>query len=354
MWLNVREYLTREAGTIRVRIGLGSVLVAIGFILTIAGIWGCGRMPPAEPWQPTAADSAGIDSVVKAYKQLLKLDFPELGFQFLKWTVPDTILKKAISDNPFRQKYRCDSLQHIFSAESLQFFKFSFVATLDTAEQETTATVTVVETIPGILRLHAFQYTRFLRDSIIITPGETLRLKFYDSVFTDTSMIVEKPMQGVVNGGCVLRKEDGEWRFWKWDGGQRFSAPTPEDAPYLLAADIKDGVKTTRYYLRPDTTQFGVQRFYGTGELLSYKAGDSLWVTPVNVLTTDPNHFYFFFFKGIRYPMGDTNKIRFGLPDTGVQRLFIEKIPYEVFYDAGGELNAAGWGIPIYIQGGGQ
>lgn len=346
MWISVRKALPK--------IGRDSALVVIGFVLTIAGIWGCGRIPPAGFWEPTAADSAAIDTVVMANKKLLQVDFQESGFQFLKWTVPDTVLRKAISDNPFKQRYRCDSIQHIFFPESLRFFQYSFIATLDTAEQETTATVTVVETIPGVIRLHAGKYTRFLRDSIIITPGETLELKFYDSVFTDTSMIVEKAMQGVVTGGCVLRKEDGKWRLWKLSGGQRFYAPTPDDAPYLLAVDIKNGVVTTRFFLRPDTTQFGVQRFFGMDELLSYKPGDSLWVTPVNVLTTDPNHFYFFFYNGIRHPMGDTNKIRFASSDTGVQRVYVEKIPYEVLYDAGGKLNAAGWGIPIYVKGGGQ
>ncbi len=331
-----------------------SLVVGIGFLLAVVLIWGCGRMPSSGFWEPAAADSAGIDTVVKANKELLMLDFAESGFQFLKWVVPETIIKKALRDNPFRQRFQCDSLQHIFSVSGRQF-TYSFVAIVDTAGKETTATVTIIESIPGTLRLHALKYTRFLFDSTIITPSETLRLKYYDSVFTDTSMIVEKPITSVVTGGCVLRKENGDWKLWKIAGGQRFFAPNPEDAPSLYAVDINNGDTTIRYLLWPDTTQFGVKRLYGhPEELLKANSGESLWVNPVHFYTTDANFFYFYIFKGRRYLMGDTAKIRFGLPDTGFQRLYAVKVPYEVLYDAGGELNAAAWGIPIYVKGGKQ
>ncbi|MGQ9707366.1 MAG: hypothetical protein ACUVUR_00625 [bacterium] len=328
----------------------GSLLAAAGGVLAGLIAFGCGRMPPAEIWQPSATDSAAIDAVVNANKQLLKVDFNEAGFQHLEWVVPDSVINKAIKDNPFKQRYICDSMQHFFFAESSKW-DYRFVATADSALQETTATVTAVETIPGILRLHAARYTRFLQDSIIITPSETIRLKFYDTLFTDTSMVVEKPLLGVVTSGCVLRKENGEWRFWKLAGAQRFYAPNPEDAPYLAAVYMTNGSRVDTFSLRPDTLHYGVQRFYDYPDgLLSYNAGDSLWVTALLTAVLDASNFIFF--QGNRYRLATANKMV--LNQTGVQRLYIEQIPYAVLYDAGGELNATVWGIPINVKGGGQ
>jgi hypothetical protein len=328
----------------------GSIVVAAGLVLALLAVAGCGRMPPPEIWQPNAADTAAIDAAVQANKQLLKVDFAEAGFQYLEWVVPDSVIRKAIKDNPFKQRYICDSMQHFFFAESSKW-DYKFVATADSALQETTATVTVVETIPGLLRLHAAKYTRYLQDSIIITPAETIRLKFYDSLFTDTSMVVEKPLLGVVTGGCVLRKEDGQWRFWKLAGAQRFYAPNPEDAPYLAAVYLTNGTRVDTFSLRPDTLHYGAQRFYDYPDgLLSYNAGDSLWVSALLTAVVDASNFIFF--GGNRYRLSTANKIIF--TQTGVQRFYVEQIPYAVLYDAGGKLNATVWGIPINVKGGGQ
>ncbi len=328
----------------------GSLVVATGALLAVLLLFGCGRMPPPEIWQPNAADSAAIDAVVKANQQLLKVDFNEAGFQYLEWVVPDSVIRKAIKDNPFKQRYISDSMQHFFDAE-LSKWNYRFWAKADTLLKETTATVTVVETIPGLLRLHAIKYTRFLKDSIIITPSETIRLKFYDTLFTDTSMVIEKPLLGVVTGGCVLRKENGEWRFWKLAGGQRFYAPNPEDAPYFITVYMTNGIRSDTFLLRPDTLHYGIQRFYEYPDgLLSYGVGDSLWVTGLLTAATEASNFIFF--GGNRYRLAAANRIKFTQP--GVQRLYVEQIPYGVLYDAGGELNATVWGIPINVKGGGQ
>lgn len=326
------------------------VLVATGLMMVILGSFGCGRMPPAEFWKPDAADSAAIRSVVQANKPLLEMRFTEDNFQYLEWLISDSIVRKAIKDNPFKQRYKCDSLRHIFFADSIKF-NFSFIAVVDTAGQETTATVTVVESIPGSLQLHAVKYTRFVKESLIVTPSETIRLPYHDTVFTDTSMVVEKPLYGVALGGCVLRKESGEWKLWKLAGGQRFYAPNPDDAPYLVSVYLTNGVREDTITLRPDTLHFGMQRLYEYPDgLLSYHLGDSVWVRALLTAATDANNFVFF--NGKRYRMAVTNKI--ALPQTGVHQLYVEQIPYPVFYDAGGELNAVVWGIPINIKGGGE
>ncbi len=326
-------------------------LFGVGLLLTVVAFTGCGRMPPPEHWQPSAQDSTAIDSIVLANKDLLTVNFAEAEMQYLEWVVPDTILKKAIKDNPFKQRYICDSARHIL-VDSLRKWHYRFVATVDTGVGDTTATVFVTETIPGKLVMHARGYTRYLRDSIIITPSDTIRLPFYDTIWTDTSLIVEKPINAIAYDGCVLRKEQGTWRFWKLAGGQRFYAPTFEDAPFLLNVYLTNGVRSDTFTWRPDTLHFGTQRFYDYPDgLLTYQENDSLWITSFyNPTGTD--FFNFFHFQGIRYRVIATNRIRLTQP--GVHRLYVEQMPYGVFYDSGGELNATIWGIPIYVKGGGQ
>ncbi len=320
-------------------------LAAVGVLL-----FGCGRMPPEEFWTPSAADSAAIKEALLAHKELLSCRFSEGGFQFLEWTVPDSVIRKAIKDNPFKQRYKCDSMWHEFLTDSIKF-RFSFVAILDTARQETTATVNVVETIPGFLCLNAVQFTRFVKESIIVTPSETIRLPYYDTLFSPCTLVVKKPFTAVAYDGCVLRKENGEWRFWKLAGGQRFYSPNPTDAPYLVSVYLTNGLRDDTIALRPDTLHFGMQRLYDYPDgLLSYNVGDSVWVRGLLTAATAADNFVFF--DGRRYRMASTNKI--GFTRTGVQRLFVEQIPYEVLFEAGGELNAVVWGIPVNIKGGGQ
>ncbi len=321
------------------------VAIATGIFI----LFGCGRMPPEEFWTPDAADSAAIKEVLLAHKDMLQCRFNESGFQYLEWVVPDSVIKKAIRDNPFKQRYKCDSMWHEFLTDSIRF-NFSFVAIVDTAGQETTATVTVVETIPGFLWLNAVQFTRYIKDSLIVTPSETIRLPYYDTVFSSCTLVVKKPFTAVAYDGCVLRKENGEWRFWKLAGGQRFYSPNPTDAPYLVSVYLTNGVRDDTIALRPDTLHFGMQRLYEYPDgLLSYNAGDSVWVRGRLTAATSASDFVFF--SGQRYRR-ETAKIKF--PRTGVQRLFVEQIPYEVLFEAGGELNAVVWGIPVNIKGGGQ
>lgn len=321
-----------------------------GFLLFTIAITGCGRMPPPPIWQPSAADSAAIAAVLQENRDLLTINFNEPSFQYFDWLISDSILRKAIRDNAFKQRYICDSMQHWFN-DSTRKWAYKFIAVADTVKKETTATVTVVETIPGLLRLHARKYTRYLRDSIIITPSETIRLKFHDTLFTDTSMIVEKPINAVVINGCVLRKENGQWRFWKIAGGPRFYAPNPEDAPYFIQAYLTNGVRVDTFFLRPDTLHYGCQRFYEYPDgLLSYNLNDSLWVTGLLTAVTDAQNFLFY--NRTRYRLWSGSRLRLTQP--GVQWIYIEQIPFPVLYDAGGELTATIWGIPINVKGGGQ
>ncbi|MEO0079785.1 MAG: hypothetical protein ABIK44_03810, partial [candidate division WOR-3 bacterium] len=165
----------------------------------------------------------------------------------------------------------------------------------------------------------------------------------------------------VVTGGCALRKESGAWRLWKLSGGLRFSAPTPEDAPYLAALYITNGTRVDTVTPRPDTLHFGIQRLYRPEELPTFTVGESLWVQSALTMATEAQNFAFF--DGQRYQLARSsvnnylvsfqpNKIPLTRP--GLFRLYFEQIPFEVLYEAGGSLTAVVWGMPIRVIGGAQ
>jgi hypothetical protein len=260
-------------------------------------------------------------------------------------------------------------MQHVLDSHE---FKYTFIAGLnldsmmrvDSSKNpwettwvepgsETTCTVTMAETIPGTLVVHAWQKSQYLRDSIIIVPpAETLRLPFYADEMTPCDTNITKTIvDGASIEGCVLKKVNGEWKLWKVAGGGRFYAPGPADAPQIVVFSLKnqDG-RIDSVFLRPDTTHYGIQRFYSfENQLLTYKVGD--WVT-VTTPYTNPNPqvqaFDYLYLNGKRYELRDT--LRFAGLDTGVYRLSLEHIPVEVLWDVDGNYNATTWGVPIRIQ----
>lgn len=323
-----------------------ATVLGLGLLLA-AGWFGCGRVPPAGFWEPSAEDSAAIDAAVQAQKTMFKTSFNELGFLACDTVMPGTTrtrLQSEIAENPFKQRYRTDSLEHRFFTDSFDL-EYSFIATIDTlmevngAEttyvQETTATVTLVESIPGVLRMHAFRYTRFLRDTLFFpAPGETLRLQFYDTLFSDTSMVVEKSLYGTTTDGAVLRKSAGAWSLWKVAGGSRFYAPSPDDAPYLAYLYLTNGEREDTIQLRPDTLQQGIQRFYDIeDELPVYRVGDSLWVRSIATTVLDAANYSYL--DRERYEFKASDKIY--LAEPGLHRLYFEQIPIEVLYEASGK-----------------
>ncbi len=321
-------------------LGLGLVLAALFF--------SCGRMPPESWWEPTAEDTVAIDALVHANEALFRQAFTEGGLAHADTVMPGTTrtrLESEIADIPYRQRFRCDSLEHVFFTDSFDL-EYSFTAGLDTAKQETTATVTMVETIPGLLRMHAYSYTRYLGDTVIIEPPDTIVLPVYDSVFSDTSMIIEKRFEGHSTGGAVFRKENGEWRLWKYVGGSRFYAPSADEAPYLASCDIADPDTTITIELRPDTTQYGVHRFYSADELPTYQVGDSISVS--SVLTTVLDAANYSYLNNVRHEFSASDKICLDQP--GIFRLFVEQIPIEVLYETDGDGIMLVWGVTIRVE----
>ncbi len=159
---------------------------------------------------------------------------------------------------------------------------------------------------------------------------------------------IEKPIAGASIEGCVLKKVNGVWQLWKMAGGGRFYAPGPEDAPYILYFYLKSADnRVDTVNLRPDTTQYGIQRFFSVDDqLLTYAVGD--WVMVTNLLTNQGDAFDYLYFNGRRYEFGDT--VKFDSVSAGIHRLSLEHIPAPVLWETDGDYNATVWGIPIRIQ----
>ncbi len=353
-------------------LGLRVGIVGLGLLLTALYL-GCGRMPEEGFWEPTAEDSTAIDAVIQANKDLFLSGFDEGGLAHADTVMPGTTatrLRNEIDESPYKQRFRVDSIRHHFYfPNDSQDLVYTFAANtnLDTTINDTTCTATLAESIPGFLEMHVYSYTRFVKvDTFVPSPGETLLLDRYDTLFSDTSLVIQKTLWGASTNGCVLRKENGEWKLWKVAGGSRFYAPTPDDAPYLAYLYLTNGETEYELQLRPDTLQYGISRFYDLGEentedsvinsLPCFSVGDSIYVRSLATTVLDcANYIYF---NGERHEFKASDKI--ALTQAGVFRLFVEQVPIEVLYEAAGKpfeqgdeiegnYVAVAWGIAIKV-----
>ncbi len=340
-----------QGGRHRLRKLAGAALCA----LLAAAIFGCGRTAPEGMWEPTKDDTAGIKAAVEANKGYFKTGLAELAMQMCDTALPGTtrtVLYNEIRGNRFKGRFRLDGLQHALDTTAYEL-KYTFIAGLDTLKQETTCTVTLAETIPGKVLMHAWKKTNYLYDSVIIVPpAETLRLPFYSDTFASCDTVIEKKLSGASIEGCVLKKTDGVWQLWKMAGGGRFYVPGPEDAPYILRFFLKSrDNRVDTVNLRPDTLHYGIQRFFSLDSgLLTYSVGD--WVQVTNLLTNQGDAYDYVYFNDRRYELRDT--VKFDSVSPGVYRLSLEHIPAPVLWENEGDFNATAWGIPIRIKGGGR
>ena len=367
-----------QGGRHRLRRLAGATL---GALLTVA-IFGCGRTAPTAFWEPTKDDSGAISQVVEANKAYFRTGLAELAMTMADTALPGTtakILYKDIVGDPFRARFRLNGLQHVLYTDSYDL-KYTYIANLNVdsvmevdstkkppettwvpPDEETTCTVTMAETIPGMLRVHAWEQTPYLRESVIIVPpAETIRLPYYLDSLKPCDTVIEKPIHGSSVEGCVLKKVNGAWQLWKMAGGGRFYAPDPNDAPYIADAYIKssrkDSITTDTVLLRPDTTQYGIQRFYSYdtsdrrlssyAPLLTYSPGD--WFMVLTPTTNLGDAFDYVYFNGRRYELSDTVKLNSVSP--GIYRLSLEHIPATVLWEEKGNYNATVWGMPIRIR----
>ncbi len=339
--------------------GLAVAVLAVALCLVL---FGCGRTAPEGFWEPTKDDSAGIKAAIELNKGYFKTGLAELAMVLCDSALPGTtatILKKELQGNPFKQRFRLNQLEHVFYTDSFQM-KYTFIAGLDTLKQETTCTVSLAETIPGVLRMHAYGMTDSLRESlIIIPPAETLRLPFYADTMTARDTVIEKRIGGASTDGCVLKKIGGVWQLWKMSGGGRFYAPGPEDAPYILSLRFVSSSRTDTVTLRPDTLHYGIQRLFSVDtadhQLLTFSTGD--WVTVSNLLTNQGDAFDYLYFNGRRYEFKTgvvVDTVKFDSVPPGIYRLSLEHIPAPVLWEVLGKYVATTWGVPIRIVGGVQ
>jgi hypothetical protein len=350
---------------------LAGAALAVALCLVL---FGCGRTPPEGFWEPTSDDSARIKATIEANKGYFKTGLAELAMVLCDTALPGTtatILRKELQGNPFKQRFRLDSLEHVFYTDSFEM-EYTFIAGLNLdsfmrvspsgkettwvpPNSETTCTITFAETIPGMLRMHAWGMTDSLRESLIIVPpAETLRLPFYADTMTHRDTVIEKAIAGASTDGCVLRKVNGEWVLWKMAGGGRFYAPGPEDAPYIVNFYLKSKDRVDTVNLRPDTLHYGIQRFFSVDtadhQLLTFSAGDSVKVT--NLLTNLGDAYDYLYFNGRRYEFKDT--VKFDSVSPGIYRLSLEHIPAPVLWEVKGKYTATVWGVPIRVAGGEQ
>jgi hypothetical protein len=343
--------------------------VALCALLAVA-FSGCGRTAPEDMWQPNKDDTAAIKTAVEANRGYFRTGLAELAMQMCDTVLPGTtrtILSKEIKGNRFKGRFRLDALQHDLDTATYGL-KYTFIAGLNLdslmridssknpmettwvePNSETTCTVTMAETIPGTLIMHAWEKTAYLRDSVIIVPpAETLRLPFYSDTMTPCDTIIEKSFTGASIEGCVLKKVDGEWKLWKMAGGGRFYAPGLADAPQIVSLSLKSANdRLDSVFLRPDTTHYGIQRFYSVDyQLLTYAVGD--WVKVSTPYTNQGNAYDYLYFNGKRYEFSDT--VKFDSVGSGIYRLSLEHIPVTVLWEVDGDYNATVWGIPIRIQ----
>lgn len=334
-----------QSGRHRLRKLAGTALCA----LLAAAIFGCGRTAPEGFWEPTSDDTAGIKAAVEANRNLFRTGLAELAMQMCDTALPGTtrtILTKELTGNPYKSRFRLDQLQHVLDTAAL---KYTFIAGLDTLDKETTCTVTMAETIPGTLRIHAWQKTDSVAvDTIEVSENEYIYLTRYSTVMDSCDTIIEKPIDGSTIEGCVLKKVDGVWQLWKMAGGGRFFAPGQQDAPPIWGFSLKSADdRLDSVFLRPDTAHCGIQRFYSRDtQLLTYAVGD--WVTATIPYAFQNNGYDYLYFNGRRYEISDT--VKFDSVSPGIHRLSLEHIPVEVLWEVGGNYFATVWGIPIRIK----
>ena len=316
-------------------------------------LFGCGKTTETL-WEPTTEDTAGIKAVVEANKAYFRIGLAELALQYCDTALPGTtraILAGELEGNPYKSRFRPDSFRHVLDTAAYDL-EYTFVAQLDTLKTETTCTVTMAETIPGTLRLHAWEKTDSVGvDTIEVSVGESLFMTRYSDTMTLCDTFIDKPINGASIDGCVLKKVDGVWQLWKIGGGGRFYAPGPDKAPYIVSFFLNSSTRVDTVTLRPDTLHYGIQRFFSVDtadhELLTFALGD--WVAVTNLVTDQGQAYDYLYFNGQRYAFRDT--VRFDTLTPGkIYRLYLEHIPPTVLWEVVGDYNATVWGVPIRIQ----
>lgn len=302
-------------------------------------IIGCGRMPPETFWSWSTEDSTEIQNIVNVWRDTFKTSF---------------------EDNFYTISYRADTVRNALVADmktarlEAHYWPRSFKRTINldkykmvdifTPVKDTTVEVQLVESIAGTIIISLDSITRF----------DTLA-HMYDTTFSyDTITTIEKTFKGTSKRFLYFERDTtSHWKFKKMSGGVRIFIPdisTPPVIGYysnLPGCTLKTKAETVVVFLKPDTTQYGIQRLYDLDSIASFSASDTV-IT--KMLYYDPTaSFGFLHNKNKRYDLLLPNATPRLLEwNAGWNHLMLELVPWEALCKPG-DYNAILWSLPIKV-----
>lgn len=308
---------------------------------------GCGRKPPEAYWTWTKEDSTAIQTIVDQWRN------------YFTTTFEDTV---------YRINFRADTIR-VALYEDIRnlwmrphYWPGSFTRTVDNYKmidsfiptKDTTVLVKLTERISGTIKIRMDSCTIKVGDTVVGANTYPLYTRYF--VYAPDTMI-EKSYQGTSYRYLHFDKKSGSWQFTKMSGGARFFIPSEADAPYLVSCTLKTTTKSYGVLLRPDTTQYGIQRFYYLDSIMNFSVNDTAFTT--KIMTYDPPIIFgFWHHKKKRY---DLNLRRPATPQptprvlpltTGWDNVMFELVPYEALCKRG-NYNALFWILPMKINLGG-
>lgn len=351
----------------------GLIVLLSAWALGIALLGGCGRTSPADFWSWSAQDSTKITALVNAWKDSMMSHFEEdTSLSDVITYIPDTtskLLHKALRDNPYKQHWfpgtffrRYDSLHTI--VDSI------------TETKDTTVTVTLLEEFVGKAWLRLDSATKYVRNETIggiVYPVYSSRMMPRDSFMPDSFPQDSVRVAGTAISYLYLEPNDRvnrtEWRMKRMSGGKRYASPDDAGAPFLGALQLVSPGRRDTVVLRPDSLHYGMQRLYPRDSLLTFKAGDSITIILTNAALLG-NYYYdpvdIIGFLHIPNPADPTRSIRrnirtipaggtgntaftFAASQTGLQTIYVELMPRNVFSEHVENLSSRVWGIPVQV-----
>ncbi|MEO0132338.1 MAG: hypothetical protein ABIK73_05355 [candidate division WOR-3 bacterium] len=349
------------------------LLAALGAIIYT----GCGRMPPEEFWTWTREDSIQIQQIVDQWRPIFTTQFEDdyYAINYISDTVARNIRKSVSSlwvKQHFWPKRLCRTIDNYMMVDS-------FIPVKDT-----TVMVKLVESLFGRIQIYAesstvylaettignqnyplysrrfvkvgapYQFIRTITDSIV-GPDTFMHYDTITGVNTDS--FYENTYQGysVRYLHFERNRQTNQWYLSKISGGARLFIPGEADAPYLSACSLRTSSQAVRVLARPDTTQYGIQRFYPIDSILSFRPNDTL---RIRISSYDPFLVLgFVHYNRKRYDLtlttattSPTTTLPQPLLDTPTwQHLMIEIAPWEALVFRG-NYNALIWQLPMQIK----
>jgi hypothetical protein len=335
---------------------LANSLLLLAVFVTVLVI-GCGRTPPAPYWTWSQDDSIAIVNIVNTWQDSFATISTttynlEDSFNLVTLHSTDTIAKLLRQDIRSRwmiPHYFPRSMKREFSAAGYQMSD-SF-----TPVKDTTVMVKLVETFNGVAIINADSAT--MRDPLrpdTVVGNDTFPL-YSDHFYYAPDTVVQNNFSGNSIQYLYFDKKDGPWKLRKISGGGQIFVPNENDAPYMTACSLRTSSNAVYLRIRPDTTQYGIQRFYNIDSIFNFHASETLAVWISGVSYSPFFSFGFLHYKHQRYnfplPGDPTLNVRVTYPlswTTGFSHMMFELAPWENLCEHG-NYNALFWIIPMKI-----